>query len=87
MYISMVINHLIFNFSNFTKSVEIFLPLLLIILIAGFFLNKILKILYYFFIEVRTYNKMELKTCRIKAAKCKKDNLDISKINKSADTK
>lgn len=84
MYFSMVINHLIFNFSNFTKSLEIFLPLLLIILIAGFFLNKILKILYYFFIEVRTYNKIELKTCRIKDTKCKKNNLDLNK--KSADT-
>jgi hypothetical protein len=87
MYIVMVINHLIFNYSNITKSFEIFLPLLLIILIAGFFLNKILKILYYFFIEVRTYKSMELNTCKIRNNKCKKENLDIHERSKSADTK
>ncbi|MDF2801212.1 MAG: hypothetical protein K0S61_1115 [Anaerocolumna sp.] len=88
MYIGMVINHLIFNFNNITKSLEIFLPVLLIILIAGFFLNKILKILYYIFIEVRTYKNIELKTCRIRSTKCKKDNhLDICEVKKSADTK
>lgn len=87
MFTGMVINHLIFNFNNITKSFEIFLPLLLIILIAGFFLNKILKILYYFFIEVRTYKNMKLKTCRIRDIKCKKENLDIHELKKSADTK
>lgn len=94
MYISIVINHFIFNLSNFTRSLEIFLPLLFIILITGFFLNKILKILYYFFIEIRSSKQMELKEVTITNKYCNHSmnkhcnhRMNKSETKKSADTK
>lgn len=87
MYFGIFINDFIFNTNNFTKSFEIFLPLLIIILIAGFFLNKILNLLYYIFIEVKSYKNIKLKTCKIMGERGKRDSLKSQKMKKSADTK
>lgn len=87
MYLGLYINDFIFSFSNFTKSLEIFMPLLIMILIAGFFLNKILSLLYYIFIEVKSSKNMNLKPCKIMRERCSGDNLKSLKIKKSADTK
>lgn len=87
MYLGLYINEFIFSFSNFTKSLEIFTPLLIVILIAGFFLNKILSLLYYIFIEVKSNKNMNLKPCKVMRERCSGNNIKSLKVKKSAATK
>lgn len=87
MYLGLYINDFIFSFSNFTKSLELFMPLLIIILIAGFFLNKILSLLYFISIEVKSNKNMNLKPCKVMRERCSGNNIKSFKVKKSADTK